>query len=123
MEPPSGRISGHFSGLGTVTREMVEQRARELGRINGHGHFTEADWLEAKRELLGTDHQDEPAEGDSVAGLTRWDEEPGTSGHHIPNSVTPDEQTFAEQLVEEGVNEAEHEQMLEGSRPEREDEK
>ena len=31
----TGKISDHFQGLGTVTREMVERRAKEIAIING----------------------------------------------------------------------------------------
>lgn len=112
-----GKISDHFKGVGTVTRDMVLERALEIARINGHDHHTQDDWEQAKRELVGDfdtaagNHDEE-----TINGLTRWDEVPGTSGHHIENVRAPDEQTFAEQLVEEGVSEAEHEQMVEGSR-------
>jgi hypothetical protein len=121
-ETAPGRISGHFSGLGTVTKQMVVERAKELAIINGHEHFTDSDWAYAKRELLGVENFSEAGEEESVAALTRWDEDPGTSGHHVPNLEAQDEQTLAEHLVEEGVNEAEHEQMIEGSRPLREEE-
>lgn len=114
----SGRISDHFSGLGTVTREMVEQRAKELAIINGREarHFTEDDWIQAKHELMGNQDNEENDEEEPVAALTRWDEEPGTSGHHVENTPAADEQTVAEHLVQEGVEEANHEQMLRGSR-------
>jgi hypothetical protein len=114
----SGRISDHFRGLGTVTREMVERRAKEIAIINGRSSkdFTENDWLQAKHELMGDNVEIE--EEEPVAALTRWDEEPGTSGHHVENAAPPDEQTVAEHLVEEGVEEANHDQMLKGSRAE-----
>ena len=113
----TGKISDHFRGVGTVTREMVLQRALEIARINGHEQHTQDDWEEAKRELIGNFGVTAGSEEEeSINALTRWDEVPGTSGHHVENQVAPDEQTFAEQLVEEGVNEAEHEQMFEGSR-------
>lgn len=116
----TGRISDHFQGLGTVTRAMVEHRARELSIINGRppNEFTENDWVQAKRELLGVQEAEEIEEDEPLAALTRWDEEPGTSGHHVENEVPPDEQTFAERLVEEGVEEANHDRMVKGSRAE-----
>jgi hypothetical protein len=112
-----GKISNHFRGLGTVTREMVDRRAREIAMINGRApnDFTRGDWVEAKHEMLG-DQDFEAGEEESVAAVTRWDEEPGTSGHQVENVSPPDEQTDAERLVEEGVEEAEHDQMVEGSR-------
>lgn len=113
----AGKISNHFQGLGTVTREMVERRAKELAIINGRApnDFTENDWTQAKHEMLGDENFD-AGEEESVAAVTRWDEEPGTSGHQVEKFSPPDEQTFAERLVEEGVEEAEHDQMVEGSR-------
>ena len=116
----SGRISDHFGGLGTVTRAMVEKRAKEIAIINGHppDQFTENDWVLAKHELLGVQDVEEIEEEEPVATLTRWDEEPGSAGHHVENELASDEQTLAERLVEEGVEEANHDQMLKGSRAE-----
>ncbi|MDB6024717.1 MAG: hypothetical protein JWM68_940 [Verrucomicrobiales bacterium] len=112
-----GKISDHFRGVGTVTRDMVLQRALELARINGHEHHTQDDWNQARRELMGDFEVSESSgEEDSINAVTDWDETPGTSGHHVPNQAAPDEQTFAETLAEEGVNEAEHERMFEASR-------
>ena len=112
----SGRISDHFRGLGTVTGEMVKRRAKEIAIINGRApqHFTENDWTQAKHELMGDSVEIEAEE--PVAALTRWDEEPGTSGHRVANSPPLDEQSVAQHLVEEGVEEANHDQMLKGSR-------
>jgi hypothetical protein len=114
-----GKISAHFEGVGTVTREMVTQRARELAIINGRppNHYSTEDFLEAKRELTGLDANDNDQAGEEpIAVLTSWDEDPGTSGHAVATAVAADEQTFDEQSVEEGINEAEHEQMVEGAR-------
>lgn len=112
-----GIISEHFKGVGTVTREMVIERAQEMALINGRdpNHFTKDDYLEAKHELTG-DTTTEGEETDFIATLTTWDEAPGDSGHPVRKNELADEQTVAEQLVEEGVNEAEHEQMVEASR-------
>ena len=50
-----GIIMEGAAGIGTVTSEMVETRARELAAINGHGSAgpTEAEYEQAKRELTG----------------------------------------------------------------------
>jgi hypothetical protein len=113
-----GRISGRFSGLGTVTPEMVEQRAREIALINGRpaGDFNEADLEEARAELTGDfaiaeQREEEPG----IAAATLRDVVPGTSGHKIAPKLPSDEQRVPEQLVQEGVEEAEHHQMLAGS--------
>lgn len=118
-EVAHGKLICHSSGLGTVTREMVIQRAREIAIINGHqpNHYTRDDFLEAKRELVG----DETNEGDdnefeAVNALTTWDEDPGTSGHEVEHTEANDEQTINEELVHEGVDEAEHDTMVEGAK-------
>jgi len=117
MKEIKGIISERFHGVGTVTQEMVRERARENALINGRdpNFYTKDDYLEAKRELTG-DCLVEDEEKDFIATLTRWDEAPGFSGHPVQKEEIPDEQTVAQKLVEEGVNEAEHEQRVEGSK-------
>src|SRR5207253_227663 len=75
-----GIIMENAAGIGTVTSEMVESRARELAAINGRpsSEPSEADYQQAKHELTGEaeiDPQEESreSEGDSTArggGLT-----------------------------------------------------
>src|SRR5207244_10807744 len=62
-----GIIMENAAGIGTVTSEMVEARARELAAINGRHYFdpSEVDYQQAKRELTGeaaTDPQEESSE-------------------------------------------------------------
>ena len=42
-QPPVGKIISGLDGLGTVTPEMVEQRARELAKTDGRTQPNEAD--------------------------------------------------------------------------------
>jgi len=111
-----GRISEHSKGLGTVTQEMVRARAREIALINGRSpeHLSPLDFSQAKQELMGQNYV-EPAE-EKLPTSERWDPVPGTPGHQAPSVPAHDEQTDSEKLVEEGVSEAEHEQMVEGTR-------
>jgi hypothetical protein len=117
-ETIKGRISRRLHGLGTVTPEMVEQRAREIALINGRAaeEFNEADLEEARAELTGAvaleeQREEEPGPG---AGTLR-DVVPGTAGHKNAPKLPSDDQRIAEQLVQEGVDEAEHHSMLAGS--------
>ncbi len=45
---------------------------------------------------------------------------PGSTGHQVPKSIEDDEddegRSVGEQLIAEGVNEAEHDQMLKAAR-------
>lgn len=111
-----GRISDHSKGLGTVTREMVEQRAREIAIINGRpaDHVSPIDYSQAKRELMGQNFV-KPAE-DEIPENERWDPVHGSHGEKAIDVAAHDEQSDAEKLVEEGMAEAEHERMLEGTR-------
>ena len=112
-----GKVAEHARGLGTVTHEMVSERAREIALINRRleGKPTPEDWAEAKRELTdarGTGS--DPAEDIPVS--KRWDPVPGGAAHVVEPVPADDEQTTAERLVEGGVEEADHEQMVEGTR-------
>ena len=73
--------------------------------------------MEAKRELTGaTAEADGECEEDTVAGLVTWDEAPDAAGHPVDKERPEDEQACEELLAEEGLDEAGHEQMVEGAR-------
>ncbi|HEX4120504.1 MAG TPA: hypothetical protein VH619_07805, partial [Verrucomicrobiae bacterium] len=112
-----GIISDHFSGVGTVTPEMVRHRAREIAIINGRptNHCTKQDLLEAQRELTGAFSSVED-EDDIIINTTSWGEEPGSTGYPVEKAEAADEQTLAEELVEQGISEAEHDQMVEAAK-------
>jgi len=110
-----GRFSQNARGLGTATREVIYQRAREIAVINGRrpDRVLNSDFAQARRELTGEERLvPEDSAEDKVPEESRWEPNPESTGHHTPPVPAPDEQTFAEQLVEEGVQEAEHDQML-----------
>ena len=115
-------------GIGTVTPELVEARARELAAINGHSpEPSETDYQQAKRELTGgpeMDLQEETLE--SMPESERWDPVPGSTGRQAAESQGEDEdaegRSESAQLFEEGVNEAEHNQMLRAAQEEENDE-
>lgn len=112
-----GRFTEQGHGLGTVTLEMVAKRARELALISGREQVLESDRQQAKREL--TREEDLPPDPDPTEKLPedkRWDPVPESVGKPAPKVPAPDEQTFAEKLVEEGVEDAEHDQMTRATR-------
>jgi hypothetical protein len=113
-----GRISGRFNGLGTVTPSMVEQRAKEIALINGRAaeQFNEADLDEARAELTGDFALDEQREEDADPAMASLrDVTPSSTGHKVAAKLPSDDQRIAEQLVQEGIDEAEHHSMLAGS--------
>lgn len=116
-----GRISDRSQGVGTVTWEMVRHRAREIAIINGRSphQVLDSDFDQARRELTGED-EISPKEKiiESLPESERWDPVPGSMGRKAPKYPPDDEQTENEKLVQEGVEDAEHDQMLRGSEEE-----
>src|SRR5437867_9735070 len=119
-----GIIMENAAGIGTVTSEMVEARARELAAINGHpSKPSEADYQQAKRELTGeaeTDPQEESTE--SIPESEGWDPAPGSTGRQAADSLGEDEdaegRSESAQMFGEGVTEAHHDRMRQASRAE-----
>lgn len=118
-----GVLTENAIGIGTVTREMVEARARELAAIAGRvpPEPSEADYADAKRELTGEPEMDvQEAALESIPESEGWDPVPGSMGRHTPESFGEDEdsegRSESAQLVEEGIREAEHDQMLQAAR-------
>jgi hypothetical protein len=118
-----GVLTENSIGIGTVTREMVEARANELAAIAGRvpPQASEVDYEQAKRELTGESDIDvQEAVLESIPESERWDPVPGSTGRHAPESFGEDEdsegRSESAQLVEEGVKEAEHDQMLQAAR-------
>src|SRR5436305_6384453 len=118
-----GIIMENAAGIGTVTSDMVEARARELAAINGHpsSEPSEADYQQAKRELTGeaeTDPQEENVE--SLPESEGWDPVPGSTGRQAADFLEEYEdaegRSESAQMFEEGVTEAEHDQMRQASR-------
>ena len=112
-----GRFTQHGEGLGTVTEEMVLERARELALISGRDKVLDSDLEQAQRELLGKQGLNPPpTKGESLPEAERWDPYPGSTGGKNPAMQPPDEETFAKRLVEEGVEDAEQDQMVKATR-------
>jgi hypothetical protein len=114
QNPAVGKITNYIGGSGFTEETAVEQRASEIARIEGHRAVSKADRRQAHLELNGGDIApvgDEDADGTSA--LSRDPSEPASNpGRQIANWGGEDEQYTTERLVAEGVNEAEHNQML-----------
>lgn len=122
--PAFGKISVHGDGFGVPSPEMVETRAREIAMIDERNpdEFTDADWEQARRELIGLPPADAPEEpGD---GLDVPEEErevvPESPAHRAPRAAFDEDQNLGETLVSDGLEEAAHDQMLEARREEHE---
>ena len=82
--------------------------------------FTEADWTQARHELMGEENNVPPEETPDNADMTEeWSVVASSKGHRIPRPGTEEEETVGEHLVIEGIEEATHDQMLEARLEER----
>ena len=100
-------------GMGVPDPDLLQKRAWELAEIQEHDSPNSADWDEARRELHGR-------------GLI--DASPQSSGPEVPGEFSPyvtsaqreDEPSLGEELIREGMEEAEHERVLLARRPQQE---
>jgi hypothetical protein len=106
---PSGKILLGTEGLGTVTPQMIEERACEIARSDGRAQPNDLDRTRAREELTGrTSGSEKPP--------TR--EEPGrdwgmplvSSGEKAPTVHPDDEENIPDKLTQEGIEEADHDQ-------------
>jgi hypothetical protein len=123
-----GVLTVNAKGIGEVSRKMLRERAVELAVINGRPEkdVSKSDLEQAKRELSGESEMD-PQEAllEAAPESERWDPVPGSSAHWAPMITSDDEDSEGrsdfEILVEEGVREAEHDQMLQAADAQQED--
>ena len=108
---PHGRITQN-----TVTPDMVNERARELALIAGRApnRRTTSDLREAKRELLGDDDADSPVDEPNIVSSGMG--APPTSRGRQTERHLPTDDEDEERTVQEGVDEAEHSDMLEAAK-------
>lgn len=109
----------HFHGMITkslVTPDMVENRARELALIAGRepNRVTASDRIQAKKELLGDDSGD-AAVDDTGITPSGMGAPPTSTGKRVKPQLPVDDEIEI-QTVQEGVDEAEHDEMLQSAK-------
>lgn len=120
-----GKINLHGNGLGVPSPELVEKRAREIAMIDERNpdEFTEADWNQAKKELIGLQAAHAPEVDDDIdEEVSERDDILGASGHRAPKNGFDDDRVM-EDLVAGGIEEAAHDQMVEARREELDEER
>ena len=118
-QPGFGKISVHGDGMGAPTPELIEKRAREIALIAERNpeEFTDADWEQARRELMGTSDQRSPEEVEHSDDMRDdWEVTANTTGGRAPRAGLDDDETLGAHLVDDGREEAAHDQMLEARR-------
>ena len=102
-------------GLGTPDQDLVEKRAREIAEIQEHEIPTASDWEEARRELHGREVANEVPTVVHTVGEDGEIGEMGGGGERFGVRLgNQDEANLGEELIREGMEEAEHERMLLG---------
>jgi hypothetical protein len=113
---PQGKILIHGQGTGDLGDDDVEKRAREIALIRGRpaDAVTEEDRAESWAELKGDRARDTmDTDRESRGSMSRDPSEPlGDHGHQVRNQEDEDESTAVERLANEGLEEAQHDQML-----------
>lgn len=105
-----GKVEEHAGGLGTPSEETVWRRAIELALIEGREAPTEEDVTQAYRELHGESARDDTA--GMQAAVSERDMVASTLGRQAERHEPEGADSIGEELVEEGLEEASHDQML-----------
>jgi hypothetical protein len=112
--PISAKISLGSQGLGVPDSEQLQRRAFEIARIQEREIPNSQDWEEARREVHG--HRLDANLIDSE--ILPSELAPGPVERVSGNLELEDAINVVEELVREGMEEAEHERMLLGHTPE-----
>jgi hypothetical protein len=118
-EIDQGKILNHGHAVGVSDDVALRERARELAVISGRtaSEVLDSDMEQARREMTGEEGLVPSATAaENLTEDDRWNPVADSSGHKTPNLSASDEQTAAQSLVEEGVEEAEQDQMIQAAR-------
>jgi hypothetical protein len=113
--PPSGKILRGSEGLGTVTSQMIEERAREIARSEGRSQPNDLDRTYAREQLTGATSESEKLPTREEPGRD-WQMPLVSTGEKAPTVRPEDDENIVEKLVKEGIEEADHDQRLSAAR-------
>ncbi len=109
------RLKAGTPGLGEAAATDIDRRALELAHIDGRAFPTDADLDRAAAELASS-AAEPPAAPETrdpkIASLTAWDAPADESGHRVGRVPLEDEGSMAERLVQDGMEEAEHDRRV-----------
>ena len=109
---PKGKILRGTEGIGTVTPEMLEERAQEIARADGRAGANDLDRVRAREDLTGD--SEKAARKQELAD--DWYTPRGSSGEKASTLRPEDEENIPEKLIQEGINEADHDQRSRSAR-------
>ena len=110
-----GKILRGTEGLGTVTAQMIEERAHEIARGDGRNWPNDLDRSSAREELTGVSSGSEKVPTREEPGRD-WEMPLVSTGEKAPTVRPEDDQSIPQELIQEGVEEADHDQRVRSGR-------
>lgn len=104
-----GKILSGTEGLGTVSPQMLEERAREIARSDGRSQPNDLDRTRAREELIGPTSTSEKPPTREEPGRD-WQMPLVSTGEKAPTVRPEDDENIPAKLIQEGVEEADHDQ-------------
>ncbi len=87
-----------------LNHDLVEQRALQISRIEGHDVITQEDRERAREELFAPNETpDAPEVAAEMEKITAWDEAPASSGTRAVKVEPEDETSIGKELIEKGL--------------------
>ena len=114
-QPPSGKILRGTEGLGTVTSQMIEERAREIACSDGRSQPNDLDRTRAREDLIGFTSGSEKVPTREEPGRD-WQMPLVSTGEKAPTVRPEDDENIPQKLIQEGIAEADHDQRLNSER-------
>ena len=102
-------------GLGTVTPQMIEERAHEIARSDGRNRPNDRDRSNTREELTGVGSGSEKPPTQEEPGRD-WQMPLVSTGQKAPTLHPEDDENIPEKLIQEGVEEADHDQRVRSGR-------
>lgn len=106
-----GKILSGTEGIGTVTPQMIERRAREIARSDGRAQPNDLDRAGAREELTGVSSGSEKPPTHQEPGRD-WGMPLVSSGEKAPTVRPEDDENIPEKLTREGIEEADRDHRL-----------
>lgn len=110
-----GRIQIHGHGIGEISDEDIERRALEIAQADGRPEAGDQDRLAARDELQNPGPPPSPEADETAGPIESWSKAPASRGQPGTRNHPEDEQTAAEQLVNEGLEEADRDRRRSAS--------
>ena len=111
-----GRIQIHGKGIGEISEADIDQRAREIAKTDGRRAAGPQDRTSALNELQHSGPPPSPEADESTGPVELWSNALASKGHRGVQSGEDDEESPAEQLVNEGLEEADTDRRIAASK-------